>query len=188
MTPSLNEAGTDACMELLGHDAVTDTDILRITYIESPVEWQRRWNRHHTAQPHRCAIVNVGDSGHLAGEESDEFDADVWAHKTVENPADLTTLGIEISELFSTMTSESAGADSTVVCFDSLTTLLQYADLRNAFRFLHVVTGRIKAAGAVGHYHLDPEAHDNQTVATIKGLFDAVVQIDEQGNWSVQMR
>jgi hypothetical protein len=72
------------------------------------------------------------------------------------------------------------------VCFNSVTSLLQYADLQRAFRFLHVVTGRVKTVGGVGHYHLDPDAHDSQTLATLKGLFDAVVEVEEDGSLSVQ--
>ena len=61
-----------------------------------------------------------------------------------------------------------------------------FRSLQRAFRFLHVVTGRVKTAGGVGHYHLDPEAHDRQTLATLKGLFDAVVNVDEDGELSIQ--
>jgi hypothetical protein len=72
-----------------------------------------------------------------------------------------------------------------VFCFDGVTSLLQYADLQRAFRFLHVVTGRVKTVGGVGHYHLDPEAHDTQTLATLKGLFDAVIEVEDDGTWTI---
>ena len=72
------------------------------------------------------------------------------------------------------------------VCFNSITSLLQYADLQRGFRFLHVVTGRVKTVGGVGHFHIDPDAHDAQTLATLKGLFDAVVEVNDDGSWDVQ--
>ena len=71
-------------------------------------------------------------------------------------------------------------------CFNSITSLLQYADVQRAFRFLHVVTGRVKTVGGTGHYHLDPEAHDRQTLATLKGLFDAVIEVNEDGSVDIQ--
>lgn len=63
--------------------------------------------------------------------------------------------------------------------------MLQYADLQRTFRFLHVVTGRVKTVGGTGFYRIDPDAHDSQTMATIKGLFDAVVTREDDGTWTV---
>jgi hypothetical protein len=61
------------------------------------------------------------------------------------------------------------------VCFGSLTKLLQYVDLKTAFRFLHVMTRQVKQVGAVAHFHIAPDAHDEQTLATIQSLFDRIV-------------
>jgi len=81
-------------------------------------------------------------------------------------PGDLTGLGIAIAE--------SLGPD-TAVCFDSLTAMLQYADRERSFQFLHALGERCASAGATAHYHLDPEATDETTVAALSTLVDAVV-------------
>ncbi len=99
-------------------------------------------------------------------------------------PADLASVGIELSDLLSTL--DASGEAGTAVCFDSLTALLEHTDLQQAFRFPHVVTDRVESAGAVGHYHVDPDAHDRETLATLEGLLDAVVTVDEDGDWSVE--
>jgi hypothetical protein len=31
----------------------------------------------------------------------------------------------------------------------------------------------------VGHFHVDPAAHDEQTLATLRTLFDAVVTVED---------
>jgi hypothetical protein len=97
---------------------------------------------------------------------------------SISSPGDLTGLGIKLSQCLS---SWSGDAKPTAVHFDSLTTLLQFADLKRVFQFVHVVTGRIESAGAVGYFHLDPAAHDEQTVATLRSIFDDVYEYGSDG-------
>jgi hypothetical protein len=88
-------------------------------------------------------------------------------------------LGIKLSQCLSAWEGD---ANRTTVRFDSLTTLLQFAELKRVFRFVHVLLGRIDSANAVGYFHLDPAAHGDQTLATLRGLFDAVYEL-EDGTW-----
>ncbi|PSQ49439.1 hypothetical protein BRD19_04100 [Halobacteriales archaeon SW_7_65_23] len=177
--PSLGAAGNEACDSLLTETAPSETNILVITFTDTPEEWVEDWMDSVGVSPVRGGIVSIGQADAAVDDPS-------WAVKTIENPSDLTGIGIELSELLSGMATAADEDEHLVVCFDSITSLLQYADLQRAFRFLHVVTGRVKTAGGVGHYHLDPEAHDRQTLATLKGLFDAVVNVDEDGELSIQ--
>jgi hypothetical protein len=105
--------------------------------------------------------------------------------ETVSNPGDLTGIGITVSEVLQQW---SASDEPIVSCFRSLTSLLQYADLQTAYKFLHVLTGRFETAGVRSHFHLDPGAHDDQTVNTLTSLFDAVVRVGDDGEWSVRTR
>ncbi len=179
LAPSLGSHGKDAGMELLARTPPEQTNVLAISYTESPGEFVDRWNDHCGANPARGGVVAVGRA-------EGSIDNPAWAVRTVENPSDLTGVGIELSELLSGMANAVDDEEELAVCFNSITSLLQYADVQRAFRFLHVVTGRVKTVGGVGHYHIDPEAHDRKTLATLKGLFDAVVEIDEDNNWDIQ--
>ncbi len=76
--------------------------------------------------------------------------------------------------------------NQTVICFHSLTALIQYADLQRVFRFLHVLTARIDLIDAVAHFHMDPGAHDAQTRNTLVQLFDAVINIGEDGEQTIK--
>jgi len=58
----------------------------------------------------------------------------------------------------------------------SLSQLLMYADVKTVFRFLHILTGRISSADALGVCTLDSEAHDGQTVHTVRQLFDGMIE------------
>jgi 2C-methyl-D-erythritol 2,4-cyclodiphosphate synthase len=109
-------------------------------------------------------------------------DGTVISTTTVSEPGDLTGIGIKMNKALSAWEDDDA---RTHVCFDSLTTLLQYVDTRRAFQYLHVTTKRVESAGAIAHYHIDPEAHDEQTLATIESLFSDVFEYGtETGTWS----
>jgi hypothetical protein len=174
--PALGGQGDEICDRLLTLTPPSETKILVVTFTDTPQEWVDNWMDSVGVSPVRGGIVSIGQAEAAVDDPS-------WAVRTVENPSDLTGIGIELSELLSGIAA--ADEEHLVVCFDSITSLLQYADLQRAFRFLHVVTGRVKTADGVGHYHLDPEAHDQQTLATLKGLFDAVVEVEESG-WTIQ--
>lgn len=179
LVPSLQSHGRGACLDLLTQTPPGETSILAITYTQSAREWIDEWTETVGTPPARGGVVSVGQSSPAVDDPS-------WAAAGVENPSDLTGIGIELSELLSQIGAAADDDEHIAVCFNSVTPLLQYADLQRTFRFLHVVTGRVKTVEGVGHFHLDPEAHDNQTLATLKGLFDAVVEVNEDGSWEIQ--
>jgi hypothetical protein len=92
----------------------------------------------------------------------------------VSDPGDLASLGEAIGEQLSRWADRDARP---VVCFQSLTALLDRVDLRRLFRFLYTLGHRLKAAGAVSHFHLDP-AVDDRTIHTLLPVFDTVVWRD----------
>ena len=63
---------------------------------------------------------------------------------------------------------------------NSLSTILMYSNIQTVFRFLHVFTGRIKAANALGIYVIESGMHDEQAVATLKQLFDGMIEIKSE--------
>ena len=95
----------------------------------------------------------------------------------VNSPGDMTGVGIGVSEQLRRFAEE--GTERTRVVFDSLSTLLLYSDSETVFRFLHVLTGRIDDIDAIGLFTIDPTTHDEQTVGTLKQVFDGAVEIRE---------
>ncbi|QCJ48524.1 hypothetical protein FCF25_07900 [Haloprofundus sp. MHR1] len=180
LSPSLDEGESDACIELL-HPDDADKNALWVSYTKSPDAQLRRWRTHSEHPPANVGVVSVGDSTRsvgapaTAGADEKQLDTGV---KTVANPNDLTGLGISITEQLSRWRDN---GNRTVVCVDSLTAMLQYVELQTAYEFLHVLTGRLYAVDAVAHFHMDPGAHDEQTVETIASLCDAVVELRDDG-------
>jgi len=95
------------------------------------------------------------------------------------SPVDLTGIGIELSELLREFYQE-RGATENRVLLHSLSTLLMYSNLQTVFRFLHVFTGRIQSADALGLFVIDSTGHDAQTMSTLKQLFDGAIEVREQ--------
>jgi len=115
------------------------------------------------------AAGGPGDSVHVVcvkGREGEGCDT----VRTVNTPGDLTGLSMRIGEVLSEV-----HGDDVYVYFDDITSLLQYTDLSTAYRFLNVLTGRVRSANAVGFYGITPDAHDERTVNTLRNLFDGTV-------------
>jgi hypothetical protein len=184
------------CADLLHCHPDDRENLLWVTYTRGPDEKLASWRRHADATPANLGVVSVGDtmrsaaatSAAMSGPEAAES-ADTNGSRppnpveAVESPGDLTGLGITVGRYFEAWGSE----HPTSLCFDSITAMLQYTEFETAYRFLHVLTGRITAAGAVGHFHVDPAAHDDRTVESLKTLFDAVVALDD-GERTVRTR
>lgn len=99
--------------------------------------------------------------------------------KYASSPMDMTGIGITFSELVDAF-SDDHGVAQTRIAMDSLSTLLHYSDTQTVFRFMHVLTGRIQDAGAMGVFVIDSAAHDAETTNTLRQLFDDVVAVDDQ--------
>jgi hypothetical protein len=187
LTPSLDSHDDEACLDLLTVNDPTEENVLSVTFTQSATDRIDLWDAHVDERPARTGIISVGEITRSASADttSTQRPVDPLTIETVSDPDDLTGLGIAVS----TFLSEWGDDDNqTVACFHSLTPLLQYADLQRAFRFLHVLTGRLETSDAVAHYHMDPSAHDQQTINTLSPLFDAIVDLDEDGEWDVQQR
>ncbi len=93
------------------------------------------------------------------------------------SPVDMTTIGIELSAFLESFSRE-RGLGRNRVLFHSLSTLLMYAELGTVFRFVHVLTGRLQSAGALGLCVIDSTTHDDRTMNTLKQLFDGVIAVE----------
>lgn len=185
LTSTLSSADDEACIDLL---TVTNPDrenVLSITFTQSADDRLDLWRSYVADLPAQAGIVTVDVMTRSASSNDAATSQTIpqpIAIETVSDPGDLTGLGIAISEILSNW---GGSPNQTVVCFHSLTPLLQYADLQRVFRFLHVLTGRLNSVDAVAHFHLDPHAHDEQTLNTLSQLFDAIVEHDN-GDYTVR--
>jgi len=109
--------------------------------------------------------------------------------KYASSPVDMTGIGIKLSEFIEEFHG-TRSIENNRILLHSVSTLLMYSDLQTVFRFLHVFTGRVQSAEALGVYVIDSTAHDDQTMNTLKQLFDAVLEVDadEDGEPTITTR
>ncbi len=105
--------------------------------------------------------------------------ADTVNIKRASSPVDLTGIGVKISQFLEDFWMKK-NIRKTRLCINSLSTMLMYSNIQTVFRFLHVFTGRVKAAGAIGIYLVEDGMHDDQAIATLKQLFDGVIEVKQE--------
>ncbi len=154
--------GRDVCTSLL-LDRHPTPSVLFVTFTRSPADCLAQLDGHGKFE--NVGVITVGDGSTAASD-------DRLVTEAVSSANDLTGLGIAIGKFLS------GWASPVLVCFDSLTSMLQYVDVRTAYEFLHTITGQIYAADAASHFHIDPNAHDDHHVASITSLFDAKVSLE----------
>lgn len=183
--PAMEPAVDGACASLLSGADPPRQNVLLVTLLESPDNRLDVLRRRDGQLPGRVAVVSVGDGTRsVTGAEAGPDDGTGSVPRrnirttSVSDPGDLTGIGIKIDQALAAWTAEDA---VTHMCFHSLTGLLQYADLHRVFKFLHVLTARVEAANGLAHFHLDPTAVDDRTFATVRSLFDVVIEYEDCG-------
>ena len=97
------------------------------------------------------------------------------------SPMDLTGIGVRISQFFDDFLMNKK-IPKIQLYINSLSAILMYSNIQTVFRFMHVFTGRIKAAGALGIFVVDSGMHDDQTIVTLKQLFNGIIEIKEEND------
>lgn len=166
-----------ACMDLLGVDDPTNVDVLFVTVTKSGRERIETLKRHADAPPSNVGIVTVDVGGsdgsaRLGGESGPMV-------RRISDPSDLTGVGIAISEFLSAW---HGNGNRTVVCFESVTALLQYVEANRVFQFLNEITSKFEQSGARAHFHITPAAHEGQVLSVLTSLFDDRVTARDLGH------
>ena len=97
--------------------------------------------------------------------------------KYASSPLDMTGIGIKFSEFVEEFYT-GRNVKQNRVALDSLSTLLMYSDLQTVFRFMHVLTSRIEDADAIGLHVIESTAHDQESLNTLKQLYDGIVEVE----------
>ncbi|AQL42183.1 hypothetical protein BV210_05415 [Halorientalis sp. IM1011] len=168
-------AADDLCVDLLSSDSPDDQHVLSLSYTRRPTQIVDHWQVAHDSLPASMAIVCP--EARTDGEPPD------GVHTTHVPTSDLTGASIAVSRYLDRWDGD---GEPITVCLNSLTELLRDADRDRVFRFLHTITSRCLAVDATVHAHLDPATQDEQTVATVATLFDAVLRREDDTGWTVR--
>ncbi|UPV73678.1 helix-turn-helix domain-containing protein [Halorussus limi] len=178
----LTPTGNRACLELLASTTKPDeANVAAVTYTPPPETWISDWTAHVGDLPAELAFIHANTVETDEGPAGNEVPPNVSVARVDPNqPMDI------IAPLSEQLTRWEGNGNQTLVSVQTLTVLLEYVDFDTAFRYLHILTHRVQAANAIGFYHMDPDIHDEETINTLKTLFDAVVEVSDDGEeWSV---
>lgn len=108
------------------------------------------------------------------------------ATERVSSPGDLTGISIGTAKLLQRFSKQDISTVRHGLV--SVSTLLQYLDLNTVFKFLHIYTARIRDTQGLGVFTVDNAAHDSQTINTITGEFDGVIELRETDEGDRELR
>jgi len=96
------------------------------------------------------------------------------------SPGDLTGISLQVAKLVKRFGETDSGTGFRIGVA-TVSTMLMYNDTETVFRFLHVFTSRIRSGDWLGVFALEPGMHDQQTVNTVRAIFDCEVRLTEDG-------
>lgn len=102
---------------------------------------------------------------------------DAAGRRYVADPGDLTGMGIAVTEFL--REHHRNGRTPWLGCH-SLSTTVMFADVRSAFRFLHVTLGRVRNAGGMALGALDEAMVSEADQAVLAQPFDARLEVRER--------
>lgn len=174
LAPSF-ESGADAvCHEMLQGPGSNRDHVLLVTCLQSSAERLSGWTDHFGDRSADVTVIDADMSARSCA--TTVADADHPINATVEHVPDAADL-IELGGTVDGHLTSLAAEGETALCVHSVTDLLQRVESDRVFKFLGVLTTAVETAGAVAHYHMNPDVHDPETVRTFEALFDSVVDL-----------
>jgi hypothetical protein len=168
---------------LVGEDG--PRDVLFVTFDASPSDRIEICHRTDEWTGGNIGIVEVGHGQRNAAASETTLGAGTGSItvRHVSKPNDLSKLGIVISQL---LTELSKTPRQTVLCFHTLSALHNQVGTKTLFRFLNTLQGRLSSVDAVGHYHMNPELHDELVVETLRPIFDSIIRYSTEGDLDIE--
>lgn len=166
-----------ACRQFLGSaDAEPRRRVLALADPRIPVEERLSGIE---SDPDRLRIVQYPVTNRsTTSRRSEPGSASTSIPETTVERGDLGALGLAISEAIAEF--EATGGEFSPselrLCFDSIALLLSEHDRETAFRFLQLLTHRVRSVRGMAHYHL-AATRENRAIALLEPLFDGIVEL-----------
>ncbi|ELZ27607.1 hypothetical protein C475_06795 [Halosimplex carlsbadense 2-9-1] len=167
------DRSADACVTVLDRLGDRIDRAVPVTISLPAAEWLALWEREADTGPPLAACVDVDRPTRSAAGAGDAHDT-VPVERVVD-PTDMEALGRRISDVL--QRADDAG-ERVGVAVHSLTGVLGHVDESTAFKFVYTLGEVARRVDGIVVFHLDPEAHDDETVETFRIVCDAVVDTD----------
>jgi len=176
----LDEATYDTCRDLLRppEGKMETHRVLGISLIHGPDHCLDRWGpalRDGVDESVVIAPQTTTRSAAAAGADATS-PGESTEHVSLDAPTNIPHLGSRITDVLYRWEDDA----SISVCLDSLTALLQAHPTSTVSQFVQVLRSHLLELDAAAHCHVDPTAHDDQTVAKLTTSFDEVVDARDE--------
>ena len=176
----LREAPDDsACIDLLTHEPPAEANVLSVTLSASPTERLSIWQREAGSElPTRAVIVDARremTNGQLPTSEAGPISV-----RGVPENANLYDIGFVIASQLGAWKNADG---TTLMCLHSVTALLATYEPEQVIGLITSLNDLCEQLGVIAHHHLDPDEHDEETVAMLRPLYDAVVEHTPDDGW-----
>lgn len=176
-------AADRACADLLTFDEPSRENVLSVTFSKTPDDWLALWRQEGgEAIPNRAVFVDGGESSTEAERSAITEAIPGLSIEVLSDAAGPMELALIVGQYLGEWVDTD---ERTVACIHSLSELFGSFARGEVVQLINALDARLEATDAVVHYHLDPDAHDEQTVAEIRPLFDAVVEHVPEDGWTV---
>lgn len=176
LAPAHDASDDRACTDLLTREPLTETNVLSVTLSASPAERLSMWQREVGDElPTRAAFVDASSSRTEPSELPPEISVNV-----LPDDADYVDLGVAISRQLGAWEDTD---ETSQLCLHSLSSVLDAYDTDRAISLINALNDLCTELGVVVHHHLDPTAHDEETVASLRPLYDTVLEHTPEGGW-----
>ncbi|SIR20211.1 hypothetical protein SAMN05421858_1809 [Haladaptatus litoreus] len=165
-SPAIGNRTDEECVSRLSTADPSETNALFVSYKRSPEELLERWRERFGDDPASFGIIAVGTQSSASQTENDQ---------NVVSLARPDCLGRLQTAMYLYLDQWSATDGQSVLCFDSITAMLRHVNRTTAFRFVRSLTESLRRIDVTAHFHMHPEAHDAETVAMLRPLFDTVI-------------
>ncbi|GAA0518917.1 hypothetical protein GCM10008992_18660 [Halorubrum aquaticum] len=179
LAPSQESPDDGACIDLLTHDPPEHTNVLSVTLSASPAERLSVWQREAGSElPTRVTIVDGRremTTDRLPVSESGSISV-----RGLPEDADLHDVGFAIASQLGAWKDTD---ETTVLCLHSVTRLLAAYETDRVIALITALNRLCERLGVIAHSHVDPDAHDEETVATLRPLYDTVIEHTPADGW-----
>jgi len=180
LAPAVGSASVGACLDRIASDEPGFDSVVAVTVTGSAADWLERWDRHDELSSTSVTCVDATErtrsTAFSGADPTREVTADATVQR-VDRATDLERVGRKVSDV---LQRADEGGERVGVAVHSLSDVVQRVDEATAFKFAYTLGEVVRRVDGTAYFHLDPAAHDEETVETFTVVCDRVTDADAE--------
>ena len=178
-----SDAEREGCAGFLTEQGVSESKAICVTVSESPDSRLSVWQQHlDDEMPEEAIIVDAGSSLPANSQAAASGAFPSLTLDTLPGTAEPIDIGATVSRHLGALEETDAPL---LLCLHSLTGLLECWERDRVIALVTALNRQCAEMGVLGHHHMDPEAHTEETVEMFRPLYDVVYEYLPDHGWTV---